>query len=312
MPTTSQRSTNDNNNLTSLLPALLQSHNLKCTLETPQSASALLSQNKLSPRDFIEQHPDIERTLLQSFLEDDYDGKLHLMTLSSKERGEEIIGLSFWREVDDEEMREWLDLHRVEETLQRHADDEIMQQQPIRHSQNPGQHQQQQQQKVVSVQCDGDNKLSHCGKRTMEGIRNDSITWIRNALHSDTTGNHKQTLQHTHIPKSNIQQQLIHAWVKIELIAIKRSHRSHHLGELLLACTLSEAYQYHDDHAILHIAGTSSRNIPATKLYTKFGFVGLPRYREGGPFAEPDGDLFVLGDIGGCLEKGAWEEMWKS
>jgi hypothetical protein len=309
MPGSSQGSDN-NKSLTSLLPALLQTQNLKCNLETPQSASTLLSQNKLSPRDFIEQHPDIERTLLQSFVEDDYDGKLHLMTLSTKER-EEVIGLSFWREVDDEEMREWLDLHRVEETLERHGHDE-MQQQPLRNISTQQQREQQrQQQQALSFKYDGDNKLSHCGKRTMEGIRSDSITWIRNALHSDTPRNHKKP-QHDHITKSKVQQQLIHAWIKIELVAIKRSHRSHHLGELLLACTLSKAYEHHDNHAILHIAGTSSKNVPATKLYTKFGFVELPRYREGGPFGEPDGDLFVLGDIGGCLERGAWEEMWKS
>ncbi|KAL7483034.1 hypothetical protein ACHAW6_008684 [Cyclotella cf. meneghiniana] len=302
MPASSQGSDN-NKSLTSLLPTLLQTHNLTCALETPRSASTLLAQNKLSPRDFIEQHPDIERTLLQSFVEDDYDGKLHLMTLSTEER-EEVIGLSFWREVDDEEMREWLDLHRVEETLERHGHDDV-QQQPIRPTQQ--QQQQQQQRQVVSFKYDGDNKLSHSGKRTMEGIRSDSITWIRNALQSETP-----RIQQNRITKSIIQRQLVHAWIKIELVAIKRSHRSHHLGELLLACTLSKAYEHHDNHAILHIAGTSSKNIPATKLYTKFGFVGLPRYREGGPFGEPDGDLFVLGDIGGCLEKGAWEEMWKS
>jgi GNAT superfamily N-acetyltransferase len=102
---------------------------------------------------------------------------------------------------------------------------------------------------------------------------------------------------------------LTHSWIKIELLAIHKSHRHHHYGKLLLACVLSKALEHHESHAILHIAGSTS-NIAARKLYETFGFVHLPKYEEGGPFERPDGDLYVLGDIGGVLNKFyPWDEM---
>ena len=261
----------------------------------------------------MELHPDIERTLLTSFIEDDYDGKLHMMTLNTNIADgdtREVVGIAFWREIDDDEMKEWLDLHRVEETLKRHGDDDLQQQQ-----QQQKYYVEQHRPRSVSFQCPSDDRLSTGGKRRMEMIRNDSITWIRNALnthnndHDDnepSNNQHHQTQNHASISPVN---KLIHAWIKIELIAIKTTQRHHHYGEILLMCLLSCAHSHHETtHAILHIAGSSS-NVAATKLYHKFGFVHLPRYEEGGPFEKPDGDLCVLGDIGGVLQTCPWEEM---
>eukprot|EP00986_Skeletonema_menzelii_P019882 scaffold29477_cov388-Skeletonema_menzelii.AAC.1 len=44
----------------------------------------------------------------------------------------------------------------------------------------------------------------------------------------------------------------------------------------------------------LYTGGGASKNIPAAKLYGRFGFVSVPRHNEGGPFSKPDKDLFVL------------------
>ena len=319
--------------LPAILPSILSRHNLSYRLEDRQSASILIAQNKLSPQDFFEQYPEIERTLLEAFVEDDFDGRLHLMTLKTTGEQREVVGLAFWREVGDREMGEWLDLHRVEETLKRHADDEVQQE----HSPQPQQSQQQPRNKL-SFKYKSDNLFSHHGRRRMETIQRDSITWIRNALNAQpdpvpvrqnrSIDKHQSEKQQTKMTIS-MKHRLIHAWIKIELIAIRKSHRSHHLGEILLACVLSVAHSHHSTsatnlvnttkkseevheqaaHAILHIAG-STQNTPAMKLYERFGFVALPKHEEGGPFDKPDGDLWILGDIGGSLETGPWEEIW--
>ena len=67
---------------------------------------------------------------------------------------------------------------------------------------------------------------------------------------------------------------------------------------------------HHNEHAILHIAGGgASKNVPAGRLYARFGFVAIPRHDEGGPFVKPDRDLFVLGNIGRALGALPWEEV---
>ena len=265
--------------MTTILSNILSSHtNFYYERETPATAAALLSDNQITPSQFIEFYPDIERTLLTSFLEDDYDGKLHFITLNTTNHGKrEVVGIAFWREVDTTEMDEWLDLHRVQETLKRH--------QALEQTHPP------------SVNCQDDNEFTKQGRRRMEMIRSDSITWIQNAL-----------IPHDNPITSSNLQQMTHAWMKIELIAIQQGYRHIHLGEILFASVLAHAYQYHETHAILHVAGSTS-NVAARKLYHKFGFVHVPKYEEGGPFERPDGDLYVLGNIGGMLEKYPWEEM---
>ena len=113
------------------------------------------------------------------------------------------------------------------------------------------------------------------------------------------------------IPSKSTINKLTHSWVKIELIAIKKTHRAHHLGHILLGCTLAKAHAlHHNEHAILHIAGGgASKNIPAARLYERYGFVSVPQHDEGGPFVKPDRDLFVLGNIGRALNDLPWEEV---
>ena len=58
-----------------------------------------------------------------------------------------------------------------------------------------------------------------------------------------------------------------------------------------------------------HVAGgRAPKNVPAARLYARYGFVPMPRHVEGGPFARPDRDLYVLGNIGGALRALPWEE----
>ena len=265
--------------LATFLPATLQSNGVVCTDETPTSAQELLSRNKLKVSDFIEVSPDICDTLMDAFIEDDFDGKLHLMTLSrlnqnnaaadAADDGHEIIGISFWREVDDGEMRNWFDIDRVTKMID----------------------------KSIEQSHEHEHEHEH---ESLKLVRRSSINWIQKALESNYISRNTQ--------ESTIQQ-LTHAWVKIELIAIKQSYREHHLGHTLLGCTLAKAHQRCGDHVILHVAGGASKNIPAAKLYEKFGFVSVPTHKDGGVFQKPDRDLFVLGNIGQALEDLPLEEI---
>jgi len=251
---------------------------MRCRDETPTSAQELLARGQLDAKDFIEVSPDIENTLMEAFIEDDYDGRLHLMTLSMMRRDsdddrhdiEEIIGVSFWREVPADEMGDWFDVERISKMITK-----------------------------STIEHEHDSDYSNDVKCRMKLVRSSSIKWIQNALAS--------TDQDKTDTKASIDQ-LTHSWVKIELIAIKQSYRAHHLGNILLGCTLAKAHE-HNEHAILHVAGGGSKNIPAAKLYGRFGFVTVPRHDEGGPFAKPDKDLFVLGNIGKALDDLPFEEM---
>lgn len=262
--------------LARFLPATLQSNGISCRDETPASAQELLTRGQLDAKDFIEVSPDIENTLMEAFIEDDYDGKLNLMTLSMMrdDEVEEIIGLSFWREVPADEMSDWFDVERISKMITKST---------IEHDEH-------------------DNEISNHAKRRMKLVRSSSIKWIQNALASTDEKIKTDT-------KVKIQvQELTHSWVKIELVAIKQSYRAHHLGNILLGCTLVKA-QEHNKHAILHVAGGgASKNIPAAKLYGRYGFVSVPRHDEGGPFSKPDKDLFVLGNIGKALDDLPFEE----
>ena len=267
--------------LARILPATLLSNGIICRDETPTSAQEMISRGQLDAKDFIEVSPDIESTLIEAFIEDDYDRRLHLMTLSMMRRSaddddeedddrqnvEEIIGLSFWREVPADEMNDWFDVERISKMITK-----------------------------STIEQEHDDEFSNHAQSRMKLVRSTSVNWIQNALTSIED-------------KSDTMQQLTHSWVKVELIAIKQSYRAHHLGNILLACTLSKAHEHNNEHAILHVAGGgASKNVPAAKLYGRYGFVSVPKHKDGGVFTKPDNDLFVLGNIGKALDDLPLEE----
>ena len=266
-----------------ILPTALQSNNLHCQDESPQSAQHLVSQGKLNALDFIETSPEIEGTLMEAFIEDDYEGKLHLITM--RMANEEIVGISFWREIPSDEMGEWMDMKRIAKAIE----DRNL---------------------TSSVDHDHDEELSHNTNKRMQLVKSESVNWIENALKSsnetnDTSSNHT-------VATASTLESLTHKWIKIELVAIKQSYRAHHLGNLLLGITLEKAHaSHHNEHAILHVAGGgASKNIPAAKLYRRYGFVNVPQHEKGGPFVKPDRDLFVHGNIGRALNTTLpWDEM---
>ncbi|KAL9179616.1 hypothetical protein ACHAXT_008906 [Thalassiosira profunda] len=290
----------------SILPATLQTHGLRCNDLTPTLARRLVGEGQLTAEDFIETSPAIERTLMEAFLEDDYEGRLHLTTLSMKsavnkagdvsggvENEEEIVGMSFWREVPSDEMKDWMDMRRISKAIRDKR---------LAAPQSPGSDEEH-------------GNLSHDARKRMRLVKSDSAKWIESALQpcnaNNTTSHASDMSGGNAAPSQSTMHKLTHSWIKIELIAIKRTHRAHHLGHLLLGCTLARAHAlHHNEHAILHIAGGgASKNVPAGRLYARFGFVAIPRHDEGGPFVKPDRDLFVLGNIGRALGALPWEEV---
>jgi len=244
-----------------VIPEILTSHALEVREETIASAQQLVKLGAIDAKDFIEESPDVERTLIEAFIEDDFDGKLHLTTLVST-GDDEVVGISFWREVEVNEMEDWLDLERVRNRL-------------------------------LDETTEHDDELPSQARQRLRLVRSSSARWI-NAL-----------MSYAPLTQSTAQK-LTHSWVKIELIAIKQTFRSHHFGNFLLGCTLAKAHERCQDHVVLHVAGGKSKNVAAAKLYSRFGFVSIPRHEEGGPFAKPDRDLFVLGDIGSALHDVPW------
>lgn len=77
----------------------LSDRRLTLTLETRESAKSLVPMP-------LEGVDELERMLLEAFVDDDYDGRLRLLTATGP--FDELLGLIFWRDVPSEEMRAWL------------------------------------------------------------------------------------------------------------------------------------------------------------------------------------------------------------
>jgi hypothetical protein len=265
-----------NDDFSAILSHHLSSRNLHYYHETHVTASRLLSERQLPHSQFVELFPENERSFLDSFLTNDFGDYLHFMTLNTiNDNVREVIGVVFWRELEDQEMEDWLCALGAAAGLI-----------PSLTSTND---------QRLSFQCQSDNALSQRGKQTMENIRSDSIRWLRDALNSDDN----IYRQEHYTPGVH---QLIHAWIQIELVDIKSTY-SHHpsLSELLVLCLLSCVYSLHGETHVIHSIDPSSSD--AIPKYTKFGFVHLSRYQPAG------NNLLLLADLGEVLERCPWGEM---
>eukprot|EP00566_Odontella_aurita_P019158 CAMPEP_0113591284 /NCGR_PEP_ID=MMETSP0015_2-20120614/37181_1 /TAXON_ID=2838 /ORGANISM="Odontella" /LENGTH=309 /DNA_ID=CAMNT_0000497643 /DNA_START=76 /DNA_END=1005 /DNA_ORIENTATION=- /assembly_acc=CAM_ASM_000160 len=262
---------------TSVVPSAVRSRNLACTEHTVTSADRI----RASLGAFCDGTTlslEVEDALFEAFLEDDYDGKLHLTTLDDIEAGGAPIGLIFWREVPDDEMEEWLDFNMIS-TLQGST----------------------QSQRHIGGGKSGDGILSDRRASSVLAVRQESVRWLTQS--SSRTPMQKKTARSLDKPVLAVDD-VTHAWVKIELLAVRKEYWGRSYGTLLLACALLEAYKLSNNRAVLHVAGGKS-NVPAVRLYSKFGFLPVER---GTVFQKPDKDLYVLGNIGRSLEELAWSE----
>jgi hypothetical protein len=69
-----------------------------------------------------------------------------------------------------------------------------------------------------------------------------------------------------------IKKKLTHAWIKIELVAVRQPYWGQRLGSILFACALYHAHCRRQSRVILHVAG-GEENVPAVRMYRRFGFL---------------------------------------
>ena len=275
--------------------AIVQSHLCKVT-ENPASAQHMLdaagSGSCFAAEGGSLSIMDVEQTLFDSFIQDDYEGRLHLTTLRQNDEAGQVVGIVFWREVPDTEMREWINFDALSASIS-----------DLRGL-------------VIDDNGDDDDTAGKSGasrssrhRQSLVPVREESLHWLYQATSSRHLLQRGRKSRATNttveaLSREEVIDGLTHRWVKIELLAVQKSFWGHRYGSLLLATALQEAYQQKSNRAILHVACGYS-NVPAGKLYQRFGFVGV-RAGDGGIFNKPDRDLFVLGNIGTALQSLYW------
>jgi RimJ/RimL family protein N-acetyltransferase len=270
------------------VPEILESQHIKCIHHTPASAQKLHETYGFFANGREMSH-EVEQQLFDAFIDDDYDGRLHLSTLHSypeyqpdKDNNLNIgppMGLVFWREVPDEEMKEWFDWNRVMRALASST----------KYEDRKGIHRGED--SVISSSASAKKRKFHL-------VRQNSVESIQSMIESL----HLSSSELKENAKS-AEKELVHAWIKLELIAVRECYWGRHLGSLLLACALYNAHnQYDQSRVVLHIAG-GEENIPAVKLYERFGFLPI---QQGTVFHKPDKYMYVLGDIRYALGHTRW------
>mmetsp|Transcript_39684 Transcript_39684/g.124424 ORF Transcript_39684/g.124424 Transcript_39684/m.124424 type:complete len:287 (-) Transcript_39684:170-1030(-) len=230
----------------------LSDRHLTLMLETRESAKSLVPMP-------LEGVDELERMLLEAFVDDDYDGRLRLLTATGP--FDELLGLIFWRDVPSEEMRSWLHPALVDAKgciappppLQ----PPVAAAQPARigHADLPP---------TSALATPGPNALAAAAAPPLLGAAAPPAPVV-------TAG----------------------SWTKIELLGTDRSVRGDGLARLLLAYALAHAAALEGKtSAVLQIAG-GEQNAAASRLYEGFGFVEAPV----GAFQQPNDHLQVVWDI---------------
>ncbi len=302
------------------IPSILQRKHLKCLHHTPETAQILHDTYGFFANGREMSH-EVEQHLFDAFIEDDYDGRLHLMTLHCLENegengGESLalvakddilmpssfgkgigppLGIVFWRDVPDEEMKEWFDWNFLAKALNRGEGLTHNGTNPSKISHNKSTNKDQ----FISLPT---------ATTALHLVRQSSIDSIKKMVADMQPGSSISTsICHNNEDRKNILdvETLSHAWIKLELIAIRQQYWGHHLGSLLLSCTLYHAhYESNQSRVLLHVAG-GEENVPAVRLYEKFGFHPV---RQNTIFHKPDRFMYVLGDISSSLGGVTWKQ----
>lgn len=270
-----------------LIPSILEHRNFVCTEQTMESARELLDLGLLgnftrtNKESFLS--TQVEDSLLESFIEDDYDGALHLTTLDDSLSGRPV-GFVFWREIPNEEMKDWIHWENLRKKL-------------------TGEQQQKIIEKEEPLEEPSDKQRKRKMRQSLRQVQNESIRWLEVASESSSNSTRQSLLRSSNLVP--LMETLTHAWVKLELLAVHPDYWKQRIGTLLMACAMYQAYKRGEDHMILHVAG-GKENLPALRLYDKFGFVSVP---QGTVFQKPDKDVFVLGHVGESLQRLYWPAL---
>jgi GNAT superfamily N-acetyltransferase len=260
---------------------------------------------------------EVEDTLFDAFEEDDYGGALHLSTVHIDDGKQTPIGLVFWREMPEEEMREWIDYAELVELARRRrhlqsiaADDSDGSNKPLLLNNNVDESKDSitsrdgveivggdVSKQTVQQRKQEDFPTSDKLRRSLAMVQSESLKWL-GQLEREEQRNQSSVVTPDDIPRDYAQ-----AWAKIELLAVRPPWWGQKIGTLLLACAMYHAWLHNDKRCVLHVAGGTS-NVPAVRLYHRFGFVPVPS----GLFRKPDKDVYVLGNIDLALKSLLWSE----
>lgn len=280
-----------------LIPSILERRNFHCQEQTMESAQKLIDKGLLgnftraNENSFLS--TEVEETLLESFVDNDYDGALHLTTLNDDNSSGRPIGFVFWREVPAQEMNAWIHWENLRKKLLGEQEQKAIKQQDDETHTKPTQEERDAQQHP--------NHKKRRMRQSIKLVRDESIRWLEVA----SEANKRQSLLLKSTNMAPLMKTLTHSWVKLELLAVHPDYWGKHIGTLLLACAMYQAYKKGEKHMILHVAG-GPENVPALKLYEKFGFLPVP---QGTVFEKPDKDLFVLGHVGESLQRLCWPAL---
>ncbi len=304
------------------IPNILQKKNLTCINHTAETAQSLHDTHGFFSNGRQLSH-EVEQHLFDAFIEDDFEGKLHLTTIhdiDSSTNGPALmnqsqtgncgidmkihkgiaaategppLGLVFWREVPEQEMHDWIDWKYLANYLDANSSNKMHTLPVMEKSLHLVR-----QDSVESMKRMVETKKRFKTSKDRSGHRdNTSIL-----LHGMDSKISKIDLS---LPLEEIASQITHAWIKIELVAVREKHWGRRLGSILIASALYQAYShYHQSRVILHVAG-GKENVPAVRLYRRFGFLSI---KGGTLFDKPNRDLYVLSDISRSLDGLSWEE----
>ena len=99
----------------------LHSLHLSLRLETPQSVTQLYDrQPPLSLHTHISLQ--LERLIRDAYIDDLYEGRMHCATI--RDRSDRAVGIVYWRDVDEADVKQWIKPQHAEEILSAATDDQ--------------------------------------------------------------------------------------------------------------------------------------------------------------------------------------------
>jgi len=243
-----------------LVRNLLSSRNVTPRLESPGSCKQLFEKGKLFRCTESHVGKEIESMILESFMDDLYEGQLHMLTLLESTSGL-AVGFVLWRDVEPIEMKDWL----VDPEATRSVLNSTRSQRAA----------------LLPPSSNSFSSLLPVPKDNKAGF-----AVVPSQL------------------RASLCQDAACGWIKIELVCTRPSWYGRGVGTMLLASCLVFAWLHQKQHAVLHVAG-GELNVPALRLYRKFGFMAVGERS----FHKPNKNMFILPHIGQTLGAMNWQRL---
>ena len=211
---------------------VLSSRSLRLTVESPETLT----------RDSSYETPvttlgALEGLARESFVEDDYEGAMHALTLRREDM--RLVGVLFWRDLHPDEMAEWLA-----------STDRLLPASPPALPSTPRREEEEEEEEEEDVF--GGVLVTRAGR----------VEFAQGAESA--------------VPTEWGSSSPLEGWVKIEIMGTREGEGGQGYGRLLLTTALFLAVARDgNSHAVLQVAGGDS-NSAAMHLYSSMGFVPAP------------------------------------